>query len=125
MGRVDGSNERMSHLLCTDDTIIFCGADTSQLGYLRCILLCLETGSGFNVNYVKSEISPVGKAGNVGSLASVVGFKVGDVASTFWVCHLGPLPRLRQSGALWWKDFRRGCRGERSNICQMGGGLRL
>ncbi|GFZ03902.1 protein phosphatase 2A, regulatory subunit PR55 [Actinidia rufa] len=54
--------------------------------------------SGLNVNYVKLEISPVGKAGNVGSLASVVGYKVGDVASTYLGLPLGSTAKAK---AIW------------------------
>lgn len=30
----------ISHLQYVDDTMIFCGADIRQVGYLRCILCC-------------------------------------------------------------------------------------
>lgn len=47
---------RISHLQFADDTMIFCNANETQLGFLRCILCCFEAISGLSINLDKSEM---------------------------------------------------------------------
>jgi hypothetical protein len=58
-------NATFSHLLFTDDTLIFCNARPSQLCYLRSLFLLLEVASGLKFNFVKSNLIPVGDVDQV------------------------------------------------------------
>lgn len=53
----------VSHLQFADDTMIFCDADATQLGYLICILSCFEIVSGLKINLAKSALFQVGGGG--------------------------------------------------------------
>ena len=48
------------HLLYTDDTLLFCGADVDQMVYLSWLLMWFEAISALKINLNKSEIIPVG-----------------------------------------------------------------
>lgn len=64
----------LSHLLFTDDTLIFCKANLNRLRYLRCLFLCLEDVSGLKINFVKSELVHVGYVKDVEGLACILGW---------------------------------------------------
>jgi hypothetical protein len=66
-------NASFSHLLFTDDTLIFCSAHSSQLHYLRSMFLLFEAASGLKVNLAKSELILVGYVDRVESLARILG----------------------------------------------------
>ena len=66
----------ISHLLYTDDTLIFCDVDSGQLKALKAVLLCFEVVSGLKVNLGKSELVPVGEVENIDHLADLLGCKV-------------------------------------------------
>lgn len=38
----EGMGLFVSHILNADDTLLFCNADATEVGYLRCTLLCFE-----------------------------------------------------------------------------------
>lgn len=59
----------VSHILYADDTLLFCDADPTQVGYLWCVLLCFEAVSNLKLNLGKSEIIPVGAVDDIGALA--------------------------------------------------------
>jgi len=62
-------NATFSHLLFTDDTLIFCNALSSQLHYLRSLFLLFEPASGLKVNLAKSELILVGDVDQVESFS--------------------------------------------------------
>ncbi|KAI8530701.1 hypothetical protein RHMOL_Rhmol11G0080100 [Rhododendron molle] len=74
--QVNGMGLLVSHLLFADDTLLFCDADPTQVGYLRCVLLCFEVVSGLKVNLGKSEMIPIGVVEDIGDIAQLLGCKV-------------------------------------------------
>jgi len=58
----------VSHLLFADDTLVFCGANSDHLHYLRLLLLSFEAVSGLKINLAKSVMVHVGYVDNMGDL---------------------------------------------------------
>jgi hypothetical protein len=60
-----GSSEavNISHLLFTDDTLVFCGANADHLRYLCVLLLYFEAVSGLKINLAKSFFGSCGLCG--------------------------------------------------------------
>jgi hypothetical protein len=58
----------VSHLLFADDTLVFCGADESQIRHIGALLVCFKAVSGLKVNLSKSALIPVGSLDNVEQL---------------------------------------------------------
>ncbi|KAF5449652.1 hypothetical protein F2P56_030075, partial [Juglans regia] len=82
----------------SDDTLLFCEANRSQVQTLRALLLCFEAVSGLKVNLDKSELVPVGVVPNIRNLASLLGCRV----SSFPMKYLGlPLGATFKSRAIW------------------------
>ena len=57
----EGAAFKISHLLFTDDTIIFCKASEDQILYLNWVLFWFEASSGLKINLDKSEMYKVGE----------------------------------------------------------------
>ena len=55
----------VSHLLFADDTLVFRGADASQISHMGALLVCFEAVSGLQVNLSKSALVPVGSLDDV------------------------------------------------------------
>ncbi|XP_028081835.1 uncharacterized protein LOC114283208 [Camellia sinensis] len=81
-----GDGVRVSHLLYA---LIFCGADSEQLGHLRCVLLYFEAVSGLKMNLTKSELIPVGEVGHLLTLAAILGCKVSHLPMSYLGLPLG------------------------------------
>ena len=78
-----GSSEQdrvnVYHLLFADDTLIFCGANDSQIRHIGTLLVCFEVVAGLKVNLSKSALIPIGSLGDVGRLAGLLGCGSGDL----------------------------------------------
>lgn len=57
-------------------TLIFCGPESQQFGYLKCVLLCFEVVSGLKINLSKTEMVPIGEDPDIDTLAAILGCKV-------------------------------------------------
>jgi hypothetical protein len=94
-----GSNEQdrvsVSHLLFADDTLVFCGADASQVGHIGALLVCFEAASGLKVNWSKSGLIPVGSAGNVDQLAGILGCGTGNLPLKYLGLLMGASFKLK------------------------------
>ena len=85
-----GRGECVSHLLFTDDTILFCDAEVEQVLHVRMLLLlCFQAVIGLKVNVAKSEMVPIGKVNNVHALAEILGCRVGALPMTYLGMPLG------------------------------------
>jgi hypothetical protein len=77
LGLVVGSSVQtrvvVSHLLFAYDTLVFCGADESQIRHIGALLVCFEAVLGLKVNLSKSALIPVGSLDNVEQLAGLLG----------------------------------------------------
>ncbi|XP_019257859.1 PREDICTED: uncharacterized protein LOC109236094 [Nicotiana attenuata] len=85
------STRRVSHLLFTDDTLVFCDADMDQLTYLKQVLQWFQIVPGLKINLGKCEISPLGEVANIDVLSHVLRCKVGSLPTTYLGLPLGAL----------------------------------
>jgi hypothetical protein len=94
-----GSREQdrvtISHLLFADDTLVFCGANVSQIRHLGALLVCFEAVAGLKVNLSKSVLVPVGLVENVGQLAGLLGCGYGEVPLKYLGLPLGASFKLK------------------------------
>ena len=60
MGPNNSTSIRISHLLFTDDTILFCDASREQILSIRLVLTCFQAFTGLKVNVGKSKLSLLG-----------------------------------------------------------------
>jgi hypothetical protein len=79
----------ISHLLFADDTLVFCGANSDHLRYLRVLFLCFEAVSRLKVNLAKSVLVLVGNVDNVDGLASILGCGVSSLPMKYLGLPLG------------------------------------
>jgi hypothetical protein len=98
-----GSREQdrvtISHLLFADDTLVFCGANASQIRHLGALLVCFEAAAGLKVNLSKSVLVPVGLVENVGQLAGLLGCGYGEVPLKYLGLPLGASFKLKSMWA--------------------------
>jgi hypothetical protein len=94
-----GSNEQnwvvVSHLLFADDTLVFCGANDSQIRHIGALLVCFETVLGLKVNLSKSTLVPVGSVGDMGQLAGLQGCGTGTLPLKYLGLPLGASFKLK------------------------------
>jgi hypothetical protein len=94
----------VSHLLFSDDTLIFCGANEDQPRNLCCLFLCVEAVLGLKINLTKSKIVLIGKVEDVDRLASIFGCRVAGLPMKY----LGfPLGAPYKSTTIWNKLSRK------------------
>jgi hypothetical protein len=79
----------ISHLLFANDTLVFCGANASQIRHLGALLVCFEAAAGLKVNLSKSVLISVGLVENVGQLAGLLGCGYGEVPLKYLGLPLG------------------------------------
>ena len=89
-----GGGLGVSHLLFTDDTILFCNADEEQILHVRMLLLCFQAVTGLKVNALKNEMVPIGEVPNVSILAEILGCRVGSLPMTYLGMPLGGVPSI-------------------------------
>jgi hypothetical protein len=89
----------VSHLLFADDTLVFCGANASQIRHLGALLVCFEAAAGLKVNLSKSVLIPVGHVEDVGQLAGLLGCGYGEVPLKYLGLPLGASFKLKSMWA--------------------------
>ena len=72
MGSRGYNRVEVSHLFA-DDTLVFCGANASQISYMGALLVCFEAVSRLKVNLTKSALILVGSLDDVDQLAGRLG----------------------------------------------------
>ena len=79
VGAVNSVGVHVSHLLFSDDTILFCDASREQLLSTRLALSCFQAFTGLKVNVGKSEIVPIGDINNLEVLSNILHCRVGSL----------------------------------------------
>ncbi|WMV38581.1 hypothetical protein MTR67_031966 [Solanum verrucosum] len=83
------NNMEITHLLYADDSLVFCGAEVSQIRHLRAILTIFEAISGLHVNWQKSSLFPVNQVNNMQGLADNLGCQVAFLPTKYLGMPLG------------------------------------
>ena len=89
VGAVNSVGVCISHLLFTDDTILFCDASREQLLSIRLVLSFFQAFTSLKVNVRKSEIVPVGEVSNLDALANILQCRVGSLPMKYLGMPLG------------------------------------
>ena len=98
VGPVNSSGIRVSHLLFTDDTILFCDVSKEQILSIKLVLTCFQAFTSLKVNVGKSEIIPIGEVRNIQSLANILQCKLNNLP----MIYLGmPLGSLYKTTSIW------------------------
>jgi hypothetical protein len=90
--RVGTSEERnvlVPHLLFSNDTLIFCEADSTQVEHLRFVFTWFEATFGLKINLSKSEIVHVGNVLNLEELILILGCKTASLPMKYLGLPLG------------------------------------
>jgi hypothetical protein len=88
----------ISHLLFSDDTLVFCGANVDHMFSLKALLVRFEAVLGLKVNMAKSALAPVGNVDNAIELAG----PLGCMTSSLPLKYLGlPLGAHFKAKAIW------------------------
>ena len=91
MSAINSTSIRISHLLFTNDTILFCDASREQMISIRLVLTCFQAFTGLKVNVGKSEIVPIGEVSNIQTLANILQCRVGSLPMIYFGMPLGTL----------------------------------
>ena len=89
VGAMNSVGVQISHLLFTDDTILFCDASREQLMSIRLALSCYQAFTGLKVYVGKSEIVPVGEVNNLVALGSILQCREGSLPMKYLGMPLG------------------------------------
>ena len=84
-----GEGAHVSHLLFTDDTLVFCEASQDQMKYLCWTLMWFEAISKLRINLDKSKLILVGYVENVKALVAELGYKVKSLSFSYLGLPLG------------------------------------
>ena len=106
----------ISHLLFSDDIVVFCEAKKEHLTYLSWILVWFEAAYGLRINLAKSEIIPVGEVEEIEEMVVELGCRVGSLPSSYLGLPLGAHhkalsvwdgveERMRRRLALWKRQY--------------------
>jgi hypothetical protein len=94
-----GSSEQtraiVSHLLFVDDTLVFCGAEESQIRHIGALLVCFKAVSGLKVNLSKSALIPVGSLNVVDQLVGLLGSGISSLPLKYLGLQLGASFKLK------------------------------
>jgi hypothetical protein len=101
VGNREQDRVEVSHLLFADDTLVFCGADASQISYMSALLVCFEAVSGLKVNLSKSSLVPVGSLGDVDQLVDSLGCGTTELPLKYLGLPLGASFKLKTM----WRDL--------------------
>jgi hypothetical protein len=85
----------VSHLLFAYDTLVFSGADESQIRHIEALLVCFEAVSGLKVNLSKSALIPIGSLDNVEQLAGLLGCGISSLPLKYLGLQLGASFKLK------------------------------
>jgi len=123
VSRLSMTSMKVSHLHCTDDTIVFCDNDCEQIVNLRCILIWFQAMLGLRVNLAKISILPLGHLDNIHLFAGVLRCNI----DAFTITYLGlPLGAKFKEKTLWDPvigKFEKRLLGWKSVYLSGGGGL--
>ena len=89
VGKHNGIELMISHLLFANNTLILCGADSQQIRHLQGVIISFQAISGLKINLSKSELVFVGQVPNVTELAGVLGCKVSELPLSYLGLPLG------------------------------------
>jgi hypothetical protein len=79
VGSSEPDRVNVFHLLFADDTLVFCGANASQIRYIGALLVCFEAVAGLKVNLSKSALVPIVSLDDVDQLVGLLGYGMGDL----------------------------------------------
>ena len=95
VGSREHDRVEVSHLLFANDTLVFCGDDTSQISYMGAFFVCFEAISGLKVNLTKSVLVPVCSLDDVDWLAGRLGYGTTDLPLKYLGLLLGASFKLK------------------------------
>lgn len=75
---------QICHLLCTDETVIFCDANSRTNQLHQSYMVIFEAVSGLLVNWRKSSIFQVKEVANLQTLANILNYKIEDSQPPTW-----------------------------------------
>jgi hypothetical protein len=101
VGTMGYNRVEVSHLLFADYTLVFCGADASQISYLGTLLVCFEAVFGLKVNLTKSALIPVGSLEDVDQLVDRLSCGTVDLPLKYLGLPLGASFKLKAM----WRDL--------------------
>lgn len=85
----DGNALTLHHLLCADDTLIFCKYFEEQLVYLNWVLLCFEVLLGLKIIFGEKRGHPSGRGKGNRLASGRAGCNIGYLPSTYLSLPLG------------------------------------
>lgn len=88
----------ISLLLFSDDTLLFCKLESTQLQYLRAAFLSFELVSSLKVNLMQTKLVLVGPVNHIHNLTRIIGYKLTSLPMKY---HDMPLGALYKSRVVW------------------------
>jgi len=89
VGSRNNDDHLVSHLLCANDTLIFCETNHDHLFHLLYLFVCFVAISGLKINVSKSELVPIGDVDDVGGLTCTLGCRVASLLMKYLGLPLG------------------------------------
>lgn len=87
-GDTSGATLNISHLLFTDDTLMFCEVEQKPNLDFAGTFTLLRSVSGLKVNLAKLELVPIGNVHNIQLLAITLGYKVPSLSLSLSMNYL-------------------------------------